>query len=302
MSAAGTALQVLNWAAGEEMKPPGAIHGGSPPIPGGDLADAAELAAPPAPVRTAIGQLAAITTARLRLTAPPLRDSRPPGPAAGILAAAVSCRAESAAAMSALQAAASVGMLSAYDLAALHGVARHALRAGHFEQRTADLIRDLSPLTAALDHPSPSGEYVTENLLVSRVLPDRDGRDLAVRTFAEPTADPEQASWRADVLARRRLRDLPFVLDVYEAGLALFGREHQRRLRDAQSLLFGQPPDIAAARPLLQWWRALSEIERARPAEIRRRRLITTVYVEGVRAYRRFAAREAIAAWEQMRA
>jgi len=277
----------LTWAAGEEVSP-------GDRLPAGDLAAADELAAPPASIRAAIGRLAAVTAARLRLTAPPLGDSRPPGLAACVLAAAAGARADLAAAMGALMAAPG-GPMTAYDLAARHAVAHHALRAGELDQDLADLLRDVSPLTAVLDHPSPNGEYEAEDLLLSRLLAHRDGYDLAVRTFAAPAISPEQAAWRGGVLARCRHRDLPFVLDVYETGMELFGGEHLRRRRRAQALL-SQPPDILAARPLVQWWRALSEIERARPGEIRKRKLITSAYVDGVRTYRIFANSEAAAA------
>jgi hypothetical protein len=285
MSAADTALQVLTWAASEEVSP-------GDRLPTGDLAAADELAAPPASIRGAIGRLAAVTAGRLRLTAPPLGDSRPPGLAAGVLAAAAGARTDLAAAIGALTAAPREPM-AAYDLAARHAVAHHALRAGELDKDLADLLRDVSPLTAVLDHPSPIGEYEAEDLL-SRLLAHRDGYDLAVRTFAVPAISPEQATWRGDVLAGFRHRYLPFVLDVYETGMELFGGEHLLRRRRAQALL-SQPPDILAARPLVQWWRGLSEIERARPGEIRKRKLITSAYVDGVRTYRIFANSEAAA-------
>ena len=288
MSAADTALQVLAWAAGEEVS--------GDPVPEGTLAGLAELADPPADIREAIGRLAAVAAARLRLTAPPLGDSRPPGFAVAILAAAVGARTEPVTAMRALEVLVGEDAEPAYELAARHAVAGRALRSGQLDDTTAALVRDLSPLTAVLDYPTGAGEYAAEDLLAARLLPDPGGYRLAVWTFAAPAASAAQAAWRAGLLARlRNGRWLPFVLDVYETGMAVFGAAHQHRLELAGALL-GYAADLDAIRPLVQWWQPLSEIERRRPREIKQRRLITNDYVGGVRAYRRFAALETAAA------
>lgn len=291
MSAADTTLRVLTWAAAEEMSQDGAA---AVEVPHGGLAAAAELAAPQAELRAAVGRLAAVAAARLRLASPPLGDARPPGLAACLLAAAVGARSSPAAAQRPLDAAGQCPAPTAYDLVACHAVVRHALRAGPLDADMAEQLAALSPLTAVLDHPPGSASSAAMDLLRYCLLPHRDGHDLAVRVFAEPAASAAQAAWRADALSRCRRHHLGFVLDVYETGLTLFGPEHRRRLRQAQALL-GSTPDLAAARPLVQWWRALAEIERARPEEIRGRYLITAAYVEGVRTYWWFAARQAAA-------
>jgi FtsH ternary system domain X1 len=288
MSAADTASQVLAWTAGEEMS------GGR--VPEGTLAGLAELADPPAGLRAAIGQVAAMAAARLRLPAPPLGDVRPPGPAVAILAAAVGARTDPAVARRALDMVAGEDAEAAYELAARHAVASRALRSGQLDDATAGLLREASPLTAVLDHPAGSGELTAEDLLETRLLPDPDGYRLAVRTFAAPAGSAAQAAWRASRLSRYRLgRWLPFVLDVYETGMTVFGAAHRHRLELVRALL-GQAPDLDMIRPLVQWWQPLSEIERRRPQEIRQRRLISNDYVGGVRAYRRFAALETAAA------
>jgi FtsH ternary system domain X1 len=286
MSAADTALQVLTWTIGNGMN--------EDPMPAGGLDGIADLAAAPNDIRRGIGRLAAVAAARLRLAPPPLGDPEPPGLATGVLAAAIGARANPVLAMRAMQAIAYAGPLSGYDLAARHALVSPAL--GLVDDDMGSLLRTLSPLTAVLDHPAPGDQLAAENLLDFRLLTDRGGYDLAVRTFAAPPEGPGQAGWRDDVLNQRRYdAPLRFVLDVYETGLAMFGDEHQRRLRQAQAFL-GQPPDLAAAAPLVRWWHVLSEIERQQPDQIRHRRLISTEYVEGVRTYRRFAARVAVAA------
>ncbi|HEV2259545.1 MAG TPA: hypothetical protein VGS06_41055 [Streptosporangiaceae bacterium] len=288
MSAADTASQVLAWATGEQMS--------GDPMPVGSLTGLAELADPPADIRETIGRVAAIAAARLRLTAPPLGDSRPPRPGVAILAAAVGARTEPVTAMRALEVLVDEDAEPAYELAARHAVAGRALRSGQLEETTADLVREVSPLTALLDHPTASGEAAAEDLLEARLLADPDGYRLAVRTFAAPAAGAAQADWRARLLSRLRHGSrLPFVLDVYETGMTVFGAAHWRRLARAGELL-GDREDLDAIRPLVQWWQPLSEIERRRPQEIKRRKLISNDYVRGVRAYRQFAAMETQAA------
>jgi hypothetical protein len=288
MSAADTASQVLAWTTGEQVS--------GDPMPAGTLEGLAELADPPADIREAIGRVAAIAAARLRLTAPPLGDSRPPGPWVAILAAAVGARTEPVTAMRALEVLAGEDAEPAYELAARHAVAGRALRSGQLDETIADLVREVSPLTAVLDHPTASGEVAAEDLLESRLLTDPDGYRLAVRTFAAPAASAAQADWRTGLLARfRHGPRLSFVLDVYETGMTVFGTAHRRRLARARELL-GYREDLDAIRPLVQWWQPLAEIERRRPQEIKRRKQISNDYVDGVRAYRRFAAMETQAA------
>ena len=288
MTAADTASQVLAWVAGDEMT--------SDRVPEGTLAGLAELADPSAGLRDAVGRVAALGAARLRLTAPPLGDTRPPGPAVAILAAAVGARTEASTALRALDVVAAEDAEPAYELAARHAVASRALRSGQLDEPTAELVREVSPLTGVLDHPAGSGELAAADLLETRLLPDADGYRLAVRTFAEPAVSAAQAMWRTSQLSRfRHGRWLPFVLDVYETGMTVFGAAHRHRLELVGGLL-GAAPDLDLIRPLVQWWQPLAEIERRRPQQIRQRRPITNDYVGGVRAYRRFAALETAAA------
>jgi hypothetical protein len=288
MSAVDTALQVLAWATGEHLS--------GDKMPAGALAGLAELADPPADIREAIRRVAAIAAARLRLTAPPLGDSRSPGPGVAILAAAVGASTEPGSAVRVLEVLADEDAEPAYELTARHAVAVCALRSGQLDETTADLVREVSLLTAVLDHPTASGEVAAEELLESRLLADPDGYRLAIRTFAAPAASAAQVDWRARLMARfRHGPRLPFVLDVYETGMTAYGAAHRRRLARARELLsYGE--NLEAIRPLVQWWQPLAEIERRRPAEIRQRSLIGNDYVAGVRAYRRFAAMETQAA------
>jgi hypothetical protein len=117
-----------------------------------------------------------------------------------------------------------------------------------------------------------------------------------VRTFAAPPASLAQADWRTGLLARFRHGPLlPFVLDVYEIGMTVFGTAHRRRLDRAKELL-GYREDLDAIKLLVRWWQPLAEIERRQPQEIKRRAKIGNDYVDAVRTYRRFAAMETQAA------
>ncbi|SDG78922.1 hypothetical protein SAMN05421505_10828 [Sinosporangium album] len=264
----------------------------------GDLSGAADLADPPEELRVSLGRLAAVTAARLRLGPPPLGDGPggAVGPGAALLAAAVGARHHLAASVDVLNAArlptAADGAAEAggWELAVRHGVAEAALAVPDLDPDLADLLRDCSPLTALLDHPTPEGEREAELLLTRRLLHHPDGWRLAALALAEPPAGAAQAVWRSGLLSRCRRVNLAFVLDVYEMGLSLFAAEHRRRLRAARRLLSGAgrgravDPDAVAGTAL--WWRALAEIGKTNPRAIGRRRWITAEHAQGIELYR----------------
>jgi hypothetical protein len=293
MSAVDTASRVLGWVTADAV--------GGPPT--GDLTAAAELAAPPPDLARALGGLAAVATARLGLTAPPLGDPRPPGLGAALLAAAVGGRGDTTAAYALLEAVPECGgpdgtaEPTGYDLVSRHLLVQTALASGEpGDADVAELLRAGSPLTCVLDRPAEGMRYQAEALLTRRLLRHAEGRRLVIRAFAEPPADLPQATWRAGMLGRLRRRDQDFVLEVYETGLRLFGAEHRRRARRglARAARLAKPGAQAELRLDALWWRGLSEIERARPWELRRYRHITE-YLDGVRLYRRLRMLEGAA-------
>lgn len=232
------------------------------PPPEGDLGTARGLLDPGDEVKASIARLAGATTARLRLSGPPLGDRRPPGLGVVLLAAAVGARGER---RSFELAHAVPKPRTAYDLLTYHAVAGAAVP---YAPGLADVLRDSSPLTGCLDRPGPAGAQDCDDL-VDRLRQDRQARRLLTLGFARPVTEPEQYGWRGDTLAWLRHEDVDLVLDVYESALVHFRAEHERMARAAwRSAMEG---DVAAAAPVATWWRALAELEAAAPALLRGR-------------------------------
>lgn len=252
MTAENTALQVVRWAVDDVNQA----------LPEGDLTAAVRLAEPAGGTLYAVGRLAAVTAARLRLDAPALGDTRPPGLSALLLAAAVGAHRLGERAALVLRA---VRVPSrAADLLAHHGlVAPAAARLPGLD----DQLRDLSPLTGVLDRPGPGSGASCESL-VDRLLADRSARRMLITRFAAPPDTAEQARWRGECLAFTRHEDPDFVLDVYRSALQQHGDRHEIRARRAwRQVLDGT--DWRAAVPTASWWRALAEMEAAEPARVR---------------------------------
>jgi hypothetical protein len=275
MSATDTALRVLDWATVD----PGTA------APEGDLSGAHELAQAQPALRRAVARLAAVTTARLRIGAPPLGDASQPGLGAALLAAALGGRASGEPARR--LALAAPPPRAGYDVISYFGVTAPAGRSGvPLPASVAVALVGRSPLTGLLDAPADAGaEFGCEDLL-ARLLEHPDGRRLAVRRLAEPPTSDHQLAWRGDLLTRFRLPNPDFVLDVYETALEHFGAWYRDRTRACRADLVG-PHRLAAAQPLATWWRALAELERARRSLLRTRPRLAG-YLDGVRLHWRY--------------
>ncbi|MGW7005224.1 hypothetical protein ACWGCW_21065, partial [Streptomyces sp. NPDC054933] len=209
-----------------------------------------------------------------------------------LLAAAVGARSTPHAAelLRAVPAAASL-----WDVLVHHAVVSRALRHCRETPVLADRLRDASPLTGLLDRPTPSGETAGELLLEDQLLMHIQGRRLVTAVYSQPPASPGQSAWRGHLLDQLRMTERDFVLDVYEAALLTHAAGHLELVRAARRSLV-PPPDLAAARPVALWWRALARLERSHRALLRARSGITSEYLAGVRLFRQVEQLEAITA------
>jgi hypothetical protein len=261
----------------------------------------------------AVSRLAATTAARLGLMIPPVSDqgaldqpgsdnATGPGIAAVWLAAAVGLRRHSIA-MDIARCCPPPPVQwhdGAWDLVARHGVASAA--AGYAGQDLRHLLMAASPLSALLDLPAPGGEDQAIRLCRS-LAASPDTLRPVVEAFAGPGADPVHLAWRASVLGQLALDPLTraFVLDVYEAAVALYGAEWRERLDDSVRVL----GDAAAARAVApattatatatatatdiafaigRWWRPLRVVARSHHDAIRARTYLDfNVYWQGLR-------------------
>jgi hypothetical protein len=274
MSSTESALRVLDWA----------LEGEGPP-PRGDPHAPEALVRPPAPLRAALGQLAAVTAARLRLGAPPLGDDRPLGAGGALMAAALALREIPGLAPLLLSVVPPADTPA--DWLARHGLVEPALP--HLHPGEDAYWRQVSPLTALLDHPteSESGWLDAEALAVAVRLGARpDGRRALLMRLAEPTTSVPVRRWRGELLGRLRHGDPDFVLDVYEAAMVYHKEETLAQVRLARRVL-SRP--IGTAEEALQgavatadWWGALWDVERENLDALRARRHLGYAYREGV--------------------
>jgi hypothetical protein len=280
MSAPETAARVLGWA----------LAGHGPP-PTGDVRDTDELAYPSPGLAAAIGELAAVTAARLRLGWPPLGDATPPGPAAAVLAAAIGARAALPLARLILEAISPAE--SPAEWLARHGVVAPALE--FLPSALADDCLTHSPLTALLTRPG-TGQDGTVIGVALRILAHPAGRLALQLQMARPAYDSAVLNWRRDLLNRLRLdrsagAGPDFVLDVYEAALVHHGPEVLSQIRAADAVLSDPEASadntrLDAAQALAGWWGPLSALERANGAALRARRYLGYDHRKGIALYR----------------
>jgi FtsH ternary system domain X1 len=282
MTAEDTALLVTRWAMSE-------MRG---PLPEGDLTAAARLAGPGRDLLRSVGQLAAVTAARLRLAGPLLDDSRPAGLAAALVAAAIGGHGHGHGDRAALLMRATPLPSRAADLLAVHGLVAPAVAR---LPQIRDRLVDLSPLTGVLDRPGPKTSATCEGLL-DRLRADPAAKAMVTLRFATPPDTPEQACWRGECLATLRHEDPGFVLDVFELAMLHFDREHEIRARAAWRLVLAGE-DVTLAAPTASWWRALAEMEDATPRLVRERPHLAgqraTVRRAGTNLFRRVRELEA---------
>jgi hypothetical protein len=248
-------LRVLRWA----------TDGGVGPPPDGVAADADELIDPPADVRRAAGELAAVTAARLRLGRPPLGDPSPLGPGLVFLALAVALRRMPPITMRAggrlyphhcaLIAELAVDAVANADRGALaEWVAREGLVGAAAPFVSGDLFDTMmsaSPLTAVLDVP-PAGQASDAMVAAERVRATPDGRRLLVRTLASPGASGRARAWRARLMEAWRLDDEPgrtLLLDVYERALTAHHSATLADVAEAESALLMPVDEPTPTRP-----------------------------------------------------
>jgi hypothetical protein len=268
MSALDTAVRVMEWAY-EPVGPP----------PASDLRALEALLEPLPAQRDLLGRLAALTAAHLSLTAPPLSEVAPPGCSAFLLAAAIG----------AAQRPEAVELVrycdpprSAWELIARHAVVRPALH--YLPPALAETLCGASPLTALLLVP-PKGEENQIVQLGERLLAHPDGRRLLVNQFCRPDVPAPLLTWRGSLLDRLRLVPdyQPFVLDVYEAALALYGSAWNKVSQEALMVLLSKDRlDFVLA--VATWWEPLRALYRSHLDWLRARPYLDFyLYLQGIR-------------------
>lgn len=272
MSALATAVRVIEWASA----PAG-------PPPPGDLRSLEALLEPLPAQRGRLGRLAALTAARLSLTAPPLGETVPLGCSAFLLAAAIGAPQQPAA----VELARSCDPpRSAWELVARHAVVGPAL--DYMLPALAETLSAASPLTALLRVP-PKGEENQIVRLGERLLGHPDGRRLLVNQFCQPSVPAPWLAWRGSLLDRLRLAPgcQPFVLDVYEAALALYGSAWSALIQKALAVLSG--PELSRDQlgfllAVAAWWEPLRALHRSHLDWLRARRYLDFyLYLQGIR-------------------
>ncbi len=284
MSAAVTALRVVRWAA---------VEGRPGPLPRGDYMAPEELLAPGDELRDALGELAAVTAARLRLGHPPLGDNGALDLDSLVLAFALGSAHQPA------LAAALLGTLdrpaNAWEWVARHGLVSPALRylpETRLPPAMADECRGVSPLTALLER--PAGRQDTAALeAAERLRRHPVGRQALQLHLARPTGDPAVRRWRTRLLETLRAagddgRD--FVLEVYEAAMVHHQDETLDQARRAREVFLdpiaAQDSDrLDDAISAADWWGPLWAVERSDLGALRRRRYLGYAYREGLRVY-----------------
>ncbi|MFF3329844.1 hypothetical protein ACFYWX_09820 [Streptomyces sp. NPDC002888] len=239
-----------------------------------------------------VERLAAVTAARLRLSAPPLGDGGPAGLGALLLATAVALRHTPEVAGMALDVSAPD---SVADLLARHGLVRRVRSCGDPaltpDGRLSDELLRHSPLTGLMGAPAtaPGAETAAEQVL-DRLLGHPEGRTSATTALAPPPADARTARWRARLLERRRYTtgERRWVQDVYETALLHHGPELRRRTAHAVAVLASVGPvppgpderDTEEGRALdeaeafAEWWRPLAVLTHRHGEELRSRPLL----------------------------
>ena len=272
MSALDTAVRVMEWACG----PVG-------PPPAGDLRSLEALLEPLPAQCALLGRLAALTAAHLSLTAPPLGEVAPPGCSAFLLAAAIGAAQRPEAVQ--LVRYCDPPPCSAWELVARHAVVRPAL--AYLPSMLAETLCGASPLTALLLVP-PRGEESQVVQLCERLLAHPDGRRLLVNQFCQPNVPSPLLAWRGRLLDRLRLAPdcQPFVLDVYEAALALYGSAWSAVTQEAATVLSG--PELSKDRldfvlAVAAWWEPLRALYRSHLDWLRARPYLDFyLYLQGI--------------------
>lgn len=263
------------------------------PPPQGDARGLEQLLRPSPDLETALGRLAALTCARLRLMAPPLGDGAPVSVAGVLMAAAVGIAGLPKLASLVLQAVPPASHPSEWIVR--HGVVSPVLAfvPGAVSDSLSEELRKLSPLTALLDFPAPGYEALALGA-ADRIRFHPAGRGALSLWIAEPSLSTPQRRWRATLLDRWRSGadgDRTYVLDIYEAAMVHHEATFIAQTHDAQRVLTDPKLSSDAARladamSIAAWWGPLSALERADIQSLRRRRHLGYAYRQGLALYR----------------
>lgn len=276
MSAEDTVLRVLRWA----------IEGGTGPPPRGDLRAAERLAHPDEKVRSALGELASVGAARLRLGEPPLEDTSPLGLDGLVLAAALGSADLPELALALL--ATVEPARTPWSWVLRHGLAAPALAFAGDE--LADALRGASPLTALLERP-PGRLELPARVIADRLRLNARGRLMLQLELARPTADPAVRRWRTRLLDGLRVQDddsRALVLEVYEAAMVHHEEQTLAQTRAALAVLTDALAAADEARledalAAARWWAPLRALEKTHVDELRGRRHLGYAYREGLK-------------------
>jgi hypothetical protein len=281
MSATQTVQAIVEWAMAQPS------FASAPPA--GDLLLLDQLAKPPEALCQLLGQLTAVTTARLRFSSPPLGDDGSVSLGALLIAAAIGTAQIPELAQLLLTAV--PDSTSPVEWVARHGVVEPALR--FLPEPVADDCRLVSPLTALLDRPVAS--QTAAALEVATKLIARPVERLALTLhLAKPTSNDEVRNWRQMVLDRLRLHNdvgRDFVLDVYEAMMVHHEQEALAQVRAARALVTNplvkhEDASLYSALSAANWWRPLWALERADISLLRARRYLGYSYREGIALFK----------------
>lgn len=261
-TAAANAHAVLRWA----MLPDG-------PPPQGDLTELAALLNPDAALRQTLGELASSACARLGLHKPQPAGAAPLGIEVLCLAAAIGAAHHLAAIDLVRLCPPATGPVA---LALHHSLVAPAL--AHLPPALSEELLLCSPLSALLTLPPPGTLDAAINLC-ARLASGPTGRRLLVHRLAEPQITTQQLVWRAHLFAVLRAEPglQGFVLDIYEAAVALHAEPWLLQIRHAVRTLAAPEPEPAAlqlAMAVGQWWEAFLALYRANHDAIRERRYL----------------------------
>jgi hypothetical protein len=276
MSAAGSAIAVLDWCAA----PAG-------PPPRGDLQDLDALVRPGAAARAALARTVAVAAARLGLSPLLPRPGSAPLAAEPLWLAAAIGAAPHTAADRLIDACPPTRVLA--DLIARHAVVGPALL--HLPGDTAEQLLLRSPLTAVLMLPPRGGEDEAV-LLCERLAATPAGRRLLVHAFAAAEAHAGLLGWRGRLMEALRLgsAEAParpeLIVDIVEAALAQHRAEWSALLRRALGSLATESDGARLGLALAagRWWESFRAVHRNTPRAVRERGYLDFhVYLDGLR-------------------
>lgn len=280
MSAIDTVRRVIEWAINRET---------TTRPPRGDVRAVEQLAHPPAELCRALGQLTALTSARLRFGMPPAGDNSSVELENLIIAAAIGVSGIAELARFLFQAV-------EFSQSPINWVARHGIIApalSFLPDTVAQDCRIVSPITALLDKPA-TGQDNEVVEAARKLLNHRVERLSLTLHLAKPVSNPEVRTWRYTLLDHFRVGtylEKTFVLDVYEAMMIHHEQETLQQVRSAYSVLTdpkasANTEQLNNALSAASWWGPLWAIERADVDALRSRLYLGYTYRQGLKLFR----------------